>query len=107
MSELRKASELALEAMNSMSNTLYGITTPKEREALDALRRALREDEVSRLIQERDSLIRENEHLKDSLSFYATDEHPRGWVAIHALQFAGTDRYIFQESAKESRDEID
>lgn len=61
------------------------------------------EDWVS--IEQYDLVLRENEHLKDALSFYATDEHPRGWVAIHALQFAGTDRYIFEESAKENRNE--
>lgn len=41
MSELRTAAELALEALESMSATLYGTTTPREEEALVTLRRAL------------------------------------------------------------------
>lgn len=41
MSDLRDAAELALEALESMSATLCGTTTPKEKEALVTLRRAL------------------------------------------------------------------
>lgn len=46
-------------------------------------------------------LLRENEHLRDALEFYATDETDDGWVAIHALEFAGADRYIFETEQTE------
>ena len=42
-------------------------------------------------------LLRENGHLRDALEHYATDETDDGWHAIHALKFAGTDRYFSQE----------